>query len=160
MSIPAWATKLPWNILSEASEHRKVPLPLLAAIAQQESGGRAWVCRYEPAWATFLTPDVFAKSIGISLDTEKIQQATSWGLFQVMGTVLRELGFMDSLAKSCKPHLNADYGALKLSKLLKKYADQRDAIAAYNAGSPRRGSSGLYVNQKYVDDVQGFMSQL
>lgn len=32
-----------------------------------------------------------------------------------------------------------------------------DVIAAYNAGSPRRAASGLYVNQGYVDKVREYL---
>lgn len=46
---------------------------------------------------------------------------------------------------------NLEYGAKYLAGHYRKYGNWMDAVAAYNAGSPRRTSTGAYVNQRYVD---------
>lgn len=48
---------------------------------------------------------------------------------------------------------NLEYGAKYLASQYKRYRNWRDALAAYNAGSVKRDSSGGYINQKYVDTV-------
>ena len=53
------------------------------------------------------------------------------------------------------PDINLRIGTRHLRMLLDRY-DFRDAIAAYNAGSPQRDASGTYVNQAYVDTVLAY----
>jgi soluble lytic murein transglycosylase-like protein len=51
---------------------------------------------------------------------------------------------------------------MKLRKVFEKYGMQavQDAVAAYNAGSVRRASSGEYVNQRYVTKVMRYYGDL
>lgn len=126
---------------------------LVIAIAKVESSLEPSVVRFEPAWAYHWRVTEFAKSLNISRNTEKTLQAMSWGLMQVMGTVARELGYKDMLTKLIKPRTNIRLGCLQLVKLFDRYDDKIKVIAAYNAGSARKGSDGKFVNQEYVDKV-------
>lgn len=48
---------------------------------------------------------------------------------------------------------NLRTGIAYLRSLLARYPVEADAVAAYNAGAPRRGADGRYLNQAYVDQV-------
>ena len=126
---------------------------LLAAIIDTESNWCVWACRYEPGWRWFLNPKQWSKRLHQTTKTEWMQQATSYGLCQVMGTVARELGFKSFLAELCDPEINLIYGAKKLKTLCNKYYLMDDVIAAYNAGKPRKKINDKYRNQGYVDKV-------
>jgi soluble lytic murein transglycosylase-like protein len=76
----------------------------------------------------------------------------SLGLMQVKESTARDLGVAPATLLS--PAIGISTGVRYLAIQLARYGGQvRDAIAAYNAGSVRRRSSGQYVNQGYVDDV-------
>lgn len=132
---------------------------LVYAIVRAESNFEPLACRYEPGWNKnwLVTPDVFAKSLGQSIQTEIVQQSTSFGLMQVMGAVARELGYKEHLVGLCDPETGLHYGCKKLAQLVKKYPSLNDAVAAYNAGSPRRQPNGLYTNQGYVDKIAQYI---
>lgn len=130
---------------------------LVLAIIEQESGFNQWAIRYEPEFKYVLTADKFATMNRITTQTETQLQKMSIGLMQVMGAVYRELGFTESLAKCFDPSISIYYGCLKIKQLMGRYSSLSDVIASYNAGSPRRDSSGAYVNQHYVDSVLSHM---
>lgn len=129
---------------------------LVAAICTQESGGDPYAQRFEPAWTYFKDVEAFAKKCRISVDTEKAAQAFSYGLMQVMGSVAREAGFSQSLPRLFDVETNLRYGCGHLKKFMVKYQNEQQAIASYNAGSPRLLESGKFVNQHYVDSVLTF----
>lgn len=145
--------RLPMDIVRLASVKYNVDENLIAAICQQESSCNPYAWRFEPGWQYFLKPDLCAKDIGCSLETERKGQACSWGLMQVMGAVLREHGFKGWFGESFTPKVNLDYGVKHLKKFIDKYPDIESAIASYNAGSPRKGADGRFINQNYVDSV-------
>lgn len=153
-------------VKNEALRHG-VPCNLVKAIIQVESGGDPWAMRYEDhyqwlwdwqggAWRG--EPENLPSPQMVSTDTEVIQQKTSWGLFQIMGAVARELGFQRPfLSELCREEVNAQYGCLYLKKLHQRYGKEygwEGVVAAWNAGSPRRISDGMWVNQGYVDKVK------
>lgn len=151
--IPRWAMTLPWNLIDKYARRHSLDPALVGAIVQVESGGNGYAMRYEPKWDYLLTPEKFAKMLGITEETERQMQRFSYGVMQVMGSVARELGFQSSLAKLTHQGLGIEFGCLKLKQLLTKYPHLTDAVAAYNAGSPRKTPEGFYVNQIYVDKV-------
>lgn len=120
---------------------------LIEAVIMIESSGMKWASRYEPNWRWFLNPVKYAKILISTQKTERIHQATSWGLMQVMGTVARELGFKGHLPKLCDPHTGIYYGTKKLSILLKKHGPAPRALAAYNAGSPNSKAGAKYAQK-------------
>lgn len=143
---------IPWDIVKKYAVINGLDPNLVAAFIMTESSGNPQATRFEPGWKYFLNPALFSDDT----DLEKQQQATSWGLMQVMGTIARELGYSGDLTALAQPDLGVKYGCLKLKQLAGKYAGQSDMIAAYNAGSPRRLDDGEYTNQKYVDTVLGY----
>ena len=125
--------------------------PLVQAIIEVESSGDPLAMRYEPEWPYFVETGVR----GVSRATEEMQQATSWGLMQVMGTTARELGcdapFLSAL---CSPRVGLEFGCRYLAKQLARYdGNEVAAVAAYNAGTARRRDDGDWINQSYVNKV-------
>jgi soluble lytic murein transglycosylase-like protein len=108
--------------------------------------------RYEPTYR-WLVGDKLNMSL-----TERHTQMCSWGLMQVMGGTARELGLTGYLSQLCDPETGVQYGCRYLRRLFERYQIWDDAIAAYNAGSPRRVGP-TYVNQGYVDKVNGYWQQ-
>lgn len=80
----------------------------------------------------------------------------SWGLMQVMLATGKEvLGDPNlTITKLTQPRVNIEVGTKFLKQLWTRFGNMRDAIAAYNAGSPRIDKkTGKYGNQAYVDKV-------
>lgn len=144
--------------------------PDLAVAIMTEESSLAWPrcsTRYEPNFQYFYQPEVFAQRNGVSLDTEKAHQATSWGPMHVMGGSARELGFNDPIPVLFQPDVGIEFGVKKLKQLCAKYESESAVIASYNAGSPRKKilpgqvvPSAEYVNQRYVDSVNARLKVL
>lgn len=130
---------------------------LVEAICITESSKNPYATRYEPGWSYFTKIDHYAKRCvpAITSETERVQQAMSWGLMQIMGSVARELGFIDNLSMLVVPEVNLKLGCRHFIRLKREGYTVNDQIAAYNAGSARKAANGLYVNQQYVDKVVG-----
>lgn len=158
--ITAWILSLHWPDIMKASEKWGLDYKVVAAVVMQESAGKACATRYEDHYRWTFDLEKYAKLNSITKETEEIQQKTSWGLMQIMGGVARELGFTGDLVRLCEPKLNLRYGIKKIKQLIKKHDDFSDAIASYNAGSPRKDESGNYVNQHYVNSVMRYMDDL
>lgn len=129
---------------------------LVRAICFVESEFNTKATRFEKDWRYFLTPRDWADALGIEYEAEIKNQQTSWGLMQVMGAVARELDYASNLENLCEPEIGLHYGVKKLKKLFQsKMCDGQEVnvIASYNAGSPRKRASGMFVNQRYVDKV-------
>jgi soluble lytic murein transglycosylase-like protein len=84
----------------------------------------------------------------------------SYGLAQIMGGTARWLGFNGALPALYKPENNLYWACSYLSYLKKKYGGGDELIAAYNAGSPRKGNDRKFLNQYYVDKVKEYYNQL
>lgn len=147
-------TTLPFDLIKmKAKEFGLDPL-LVAAICMQESSGRTNVNRFEPGYRWLYKEETFAAKFGCPIEDEKKGQMHSYGLMQVMGAVFREYGFDGSFEKTYEPEINLHYGCKHLAKFFKKYGNENDAIASYNAGSPRMDpATRKYKNQAYVDGV-------
>lgn len=80
---------------------------------------------------------------------------TSWGLMQVLLKTAKDtLGNPNlTIQQLIEPTTNITAGTKFLGILLNRYGNLKDAVAAYNAGSPRLGKDGKYVNAEYVDNV-------
>ena len=70
-----------------------------------------------------------------------------------MSRTARYIGYKDDLPNLIKPAIGLRIGCQYLKSLTVKYPKVADAVAAYNAGSPRKNEDGTYVNQAYVDKV-------
>ena len=79
----------------------------------------------------------------------------SWGLMQLLLVTARGVLGDTNLTTTqlINPRVNIEAGTKFLSQLWSRFGNMRDAIAAYNAGSPRLNAQGKYVNQDYVDKV-------
>lgn len=144
-----------FEICKSVGARHKVPAEALAAVIRTESGGNPYAIRFEPGWKYFLEVDAHAKLNHQTYETEKTAQATSWGLTQIMGSVARQYGYRESIAGLVRPELNIEIGARHLSGFWRKYGNMQDAVAAYNAGSPRRSQDGRYENQGHIDRFMG-----
>ena len=160
---PDWLKKWDKRVIEmsrEAAVRHQIDPNWVLAVIETESSGSHTAMRYEPGWAYFARPEFYATRLNITVDTEKQLQKFSYGLMQVMGSVAREYGFADSLALLVDPFRSLEYGCRHLKNFRRRFPNGRDWIAAYNAGSPRKGPDGKYVNEQYVRKVVGFWSDL
>lgn len=135
------------SLIRENATNLGVPAALALAVCDVESGFNPYAMRYEPTYRWLVRIPAWTS-------TEQVGQRISWGLMQIMGATARELGFIGYFPRLCEPAIGVQYGCRYLVMLYTKYHDWTKAIAAYNAGSPRRRlSTGLYRNQLYVDRV-------
>jgi len=158
--MPDWAKKLPWDVMSIVAEKEGVDVYLMAAITQAESAGKRYAIRYEEAYAWTYKVDEHAKLLGITRSTEKESQCYSYSYMQIMGATARSHGHSGHMGELFDPHTAFTYGAKHLASLLAKYKGADEAIAAYNAGHPRRLDGGGFVNAGYVTKVLTFLAQL
>lgn len=79
----------------------------------------------------------------------------SWGLMQLLLSTARGVLGDPNLTTTqlINPRVNIEAGTKLISQNLNRFGNMRDAIAAYNAGSPRLNAQGQYVNKDYVDKV-------
>jgi len=81
---------------------------------------------------------------------------SSWGLMQLMLATARGILKIPDLTTTqiINPRINIEAGTKLMAENLNRWGNMRDAIAAYNAGSPRlvKGTN-KYVNAAYVDKV-------
>ncbi len=133
---------------------------LLYAIAQIESSLDPNTARFEPHWKYHLDTAKWAKILGITEETERIFQATSWGLMQIMGTVARELNFRQHLTLLINPKINVFLALTKLEQLKSKGYSIEELISSYNQGSPRKNGNGTFKNQRYVDKVMDILNSI
>jgi soluble lytic murein transglycosylase-like protein len=141
------------KITSIFGEKTKINPRVLHAIIEVESSYYVNAVRFEPRWAYPFQVKDFARKLQITQDTERVMQSCSWGLMQIMGTCAREQKYERELHLTCDPYTNVELGSEKLAEMLNKYQTIENAVAAYNAGYPRKTADGKYKNQKYVDDV-------
>lgn len=79
----------------------------------------------------------------------------SWGLMQLMLDTARKVLGIPNLTTTqlINPRVNIEAGTKLLAENWVRWGNLSDAVAAYNAGSPRLGVDGKYVNAKYVSNV-------
>ena len=157
---PDWQAKLPWDNIIRVATHAGLDPILVGAFVATESGGQQYATRYEAQWKYLVEVDSHAKRLGLTVMTETMHQATSWGLCQLMGGTARDLGFRDHIPKLCEIETGLLWSCIYLSRLQIKYQKLDDVIAAYNAGSPRKDDTGKYQNAQYVDKVKNFYELL
>lgn len=156
-------TKIYDDILLFFSSSQGLDEKLVKAICIVESGLNTYLTRYEAHWKYTIEIPFFAKEIGTTVDTEKINQMTSWGLMQVMGSVAREQGFDLAMPMLCLPEHGIEMGCKKLASLSKRYLPMQDVIASYNAGHAHKSEVNgkeVYDNQEYVDKVMRTLNEL
>lgn len=144
-------------------------LDLVAAIVTVESTWNPCAYRFEPGLHKHMVQDIkldtklamkiaaLARAQRFSPESEVALQCSSFGLMQILGSTARGEGFDGYLPELFQPEVGLEWGIKFLQRLQRKYSDERDVIAAYNAGSPRRNEDGTYVNQKHVDKVMAVL---
>lgn len=149
------------DAINQMSSQFKIDHILLSALVLQESGGDSWASRFERlTWQKrerFVNPSFYAEKLHISQDTEEVFQCTSWGPMQLMGFVAREVGYDGQLNRLSIPEVGLSWSAKKLDRILAKYMETPDVIAAWNHGHAEKLPNGEYSNQKYVDSVLLYM---
>lgn len=141
-----------------ASNSFQIEPELIMAIIKTESSFNKDAVRYESNWKYFFETGQHAKRLEITIITETIMQATSWGLMQVMGSVAREHGFTGPMHNLTIVSDNLFYGCKHLKKFMDKYKNIPDAVASYNAGRPVM-INNKYKNQAYVSKVLNLLSE-
>lgn len=144
------------SLIEKIARRHGLAVALVAAVVRVESGGNPWAIRYEPAFFDrYIAPKPVKSKAPCSDQTEARMQATSWGLMQIMGATARETGFDGVfLSELCDPEVGLEWSCRYLVKLVKRYGDGEAAVAAYNAGSPRKLANGQFRNQAYVDKIR------
>ena len=143
--------KLDWAV-------QVAPFSLALAIAEVESSFNVYAVRYEPSWSYLVDVEKHAVNNAITPVTEESLQKHSWGLFQIMGSVAREYGYVDMLHLLATPetvmhqvniflrHINRLY-----KHYLKKYGSVdlalKFAIAGYNAGFGLKDYNTFYYSR-------------
>lgn len=150
--VPAWARDFPWVILARCAQAYHIDVNLLAAILKTESAGNQYVTRFEPKIKKYYEPQRFSKNNNETLETERVMQASSFGYMQILGRTARMLGFSKPLAMLYNADINIEMACLVIKDMRFRYSDEKDLIAAYNAGAARKDGS-KYLNQVYVDRV-------
>lgn len=149
------------EIIEKVAKEQGIDPKLLLAICTVESSLNPFAIRYEPAWSYYYFVNEHASRLGITQTTERVLQACSYGLAQIMGSVARSYGYSENLTKMFSgPEIPLRYSAMHLKNFITKYGSEVDAISAYNQGSPRKTPGGLYQNQRYVDKVSQELTKL
>lgn len=141
------------RLIRQHPDRGEVPVDCVKAVCFVESGFNEWAYRYESHYKWFMGSEETLTS------TERTGQMISWGLMQVMGGVAREHGFTGDLPQLCDPSTGLKYGLLHLRKFYAKYGTWQEALASYNAGSPRKNAEGKFFNQNYIDKVLRYWAQ-
>lgn len=148
-------------LLKEEAKNIGISLVLLKAIVLVESSANPKACRYEKHFTYHTDVELHAKKLGITQDTERVFQKTSWGLMQIMGGTARFLGFKEPLTDLLEPEVGLRWGCEYFKQNCLDYENVADQISAYNAGVVRKNSlDGTYRNQAYVEKVLNTMSRL
>lgn len=155
-----WREKIPWEIVRSNAKDYLIDPDLVAAIIWQESKANPLAIRYEPNFRFRKEPYKYARFNGITEATENLLQSCSFGMMQVMGCVVRELGHQHSLLELTEAEVGIKYGCKVLSNLLEKYKTFEEVISSYNQGSPLRDKRGVLINIKYVTEVIAHLKYL
>jgi soluble lytic murein transglycosylase-like protein len=147
-----------------AANEQGIDPELFQAICTVESSLIPNAVRFEYKYRWHFKPEVWARKYHFSTDTEKAFQSFSYSLPQIMGAVMREYGFTGNFQECLGPDADhkvpLKYGAMHLKRFLVRHGKMDEAIAAYNAGSPRYLDNGKFENQGYVDKVNAVLKQI
>jgi soluble lytic murein transglycosylase-like protein len=162
--MTAWLNRLPIELIDDVAIKVGLDPNVVAAIVMVESAGNPWAVRFEPQYRWVLRAnDVrdIAENEGMSVETLTMLQRCSFGLMQIMAAVaIDEYRFRGYPTQLCDPYTGLFYGCLHLKSKFVKYADEDEAVSAYNCGTPVETTGGLFANQKYVDKVYFYLRQL
>ena len=140
------------QLILKVSEEFGLDSNIVFGIIMTESNMNPCAIRYETNYKWLYKPNSIRPRT-CSFSTEIMMQSCSWGLMQVMGATLRELGFkgwLTSILLSKEQQLI--YGCRYFKSKMNKYNNLNDAIVSYNSGHPMK-KDGTYINQYYLEKV-------
>ena len=150
--------------IKAAANSEGIDSELFQAICTVESSLIPSAVRFEYKFKWHFKPEEWAKKYHFSTDTERAFQSFSYGLPQIMGACMREYGFSGNFQELLKPDADhrvaLQYAAKHLKRFLIRYPKMNEAIASYNAGSPRYCDDGMFENQGYVDKVNAVLKNI
>lgn len=126
-------------------------------IAQVESAGDPYAIRYEPNW-TFTTPATLAAAVRVhrcSTETARVLLSCSWGLYQVMGSVIYDLS-----APGTEPNLLKDF--VSDTTLQTRYFERFNSVfcgTATLADIVHETETGLHFCERYNGDGPAYMAR-
>lgn len=127
---------------------------LYLAICTIESSLNPYALKFEWHYKWTTHPRDWGSRFYIDGETERAFQSFSYGASQVMGSVMRDMGYDKHLMFwHMDPEAPIKYGAKHLKRFLIRSGSEEAAVASYNAGSPRKTLGGMFENQAYVDKV-------
>lgn len=142
------------EMLESAATRYNLDSNYIIAIAINESSCNQLAVRYEPLYRWIYKPEFFCALNNTTWETEVHLQKMSFGVMQIMGAVARELGHNGNMLELAhNPAVAIEYSIRHFLSFYERYKNYEDAIASYNAGSPKKDKEGKYINQKYVDKV-------
>lgn len=145
------------KLANETAATHGLPGDLVLAMIWQESAGKPWSYRFEPAfWDRYLAgkPAWTRGLTGGALELWTRRCSASYGLLQVMYPVAVELGLPVQAEPEIlfEPRTSLSYGCRKLSREMKRGPDERTAIRRYNGAGPAA--------ERYVAEVLAKREQL
>lgn len=172
MAMSATWTEQMQRLATQTESKYNLPAGSCYAFAKQESGFNPYATRFETHYG--LGGGRYARMVRShatewsriwhgtpSMWTETVDCGKSWGIFQIMGINLRNLGYdgqyMNEILSDDGLAEQFEYFGRFVRDLRKRFPRLTDWIAAYNAGSPRRTRSGAYINQGYVNNILKYM---
>lgn len=138
------------TLIDEKAEKYSLDFEIVASVIWQESKGRQWAFRFEPAffekYISNQSPLIGHVPHTISLQSEKIARATSFGLMQIMGQVARERGFEEKeLTQLLIPETNLEWGCRFLYWCFKvNLLDKAKALNRWNGGGDKVYSERIF----------------
>ena len=151
-------------LFKEVSDYYELKVEWLQALVQIESGGRLDAHRWEPHildYSLGLTQVLTSTACWMSTNSKAfpIPQDQWKELICGVGEV-QDAGTKHLNRAMVDPAVNLYLGGAYLAYQLRRYnQDLLRSIAAYNSGSARLTSSGLFVNQAYVDKFLSAVKQ-
>jgi soluble lytic murein transglycosylase-like protein len=130
----------------QASNVYGLPLDLLRAQIEQESGGDPFAFRFEHTFfVRYIRDNAAAKGAQYGP-----LAACSYGMLQILLETAMEMGFADRPEQLFIPRVGLTWGARKMQVLVQRYGvdNYRSALAAYNAGT-----GNLNAGLPYADAV-------
>jgi soluble lytic murein transglycosylase-like protein len=152
----------PYRIAIEtAADAHGLDPDLLAAIVEQESSGRFYAYRFEPAFY-----ERYLKGKAEYAQWTPAECSASYGLCQVMFPTAREHGYQGQPWGLFDPAVSLEYGCRVLANLMswarglytglavgERAAVMRSALAAFNGGKNGNRPTGPLRNVEYADQV-------
>lgn len=146
------------SLIQGEATRAKVNHEWVMAIVRRESSFNAYSIRFESSYAYLFQVEMYAKKLGVTINTEMMCQKTSWGLGQIMGALAREQGHQGPMGELFLPEVNIKHLCIRIKKLMTYSLVPDDVFACYNGGpGALHKKGGVYINQEYVNTVKSYL---